>query len=102
MFILKKGHQPVVYVPLRALFLVFNSYNCKLEFKFEKLLEKYEFLTTGRLSFSVTNNSLIFYNFTFTSYNLYKGGIGKIVNEPRHEKTNILHMRKQKRRSASR
>ena len=26
MFILKKGHQPGVYVPLRALFLVF-SYN---------------------------------------------------------------------------
>ena len=24
MFILKKGHQPGVYVPLRALFLVFN------------------------------------------------------------------------------
>ena len=26
MFILKKGHQPGVYVPLRALFLVFNVY----------------------------------------------------------------------------
>ena len=25
MFILKKGHQPGVYVPLRALFLVFES-----------------------------------------------------------------------------
>ena len=25
MFILKKGHQPGVYVPLRALFLVFND-----------------------------------------------------------------------------
>ena len=24
------------------------------------------------------------------------------VNEPRHEKTNVLHMRKQRRRSASR
>ena len=24
MFILKKGHQPGVYVPLRALFLVYN------------------------------------------------------------------------------
>ena len=26
MFILKKGHQPGVYVPLRALFLVFNDF----------------------------------------------------------------------------
>ena len=26
MFILKKGHQPGVYVPLRALFLVINDY----------------------------------------------------------------------------
>ena len=25
MFILKKGHQPGVYVPLRALFLVYNK-----------------------------------------------------------------------------
>ena len=25
MFILKKGHQPGVYVPLRALFLVINA-----------------------------------------------------------------------------
>ena len=25
MFILKKGHQPGVYVPLRALFLVYNT-----------------------------------------------------------------------------
>ena len=25
MFILKKGHQPGVYVPLRALFLVLNT-----------------------------------------------------------------------------
>ena len=30
MFILKKGHQPGVYVPLRALFLVINA----LEFDF--------------------------------------------------------------------
>ena len=27
MFILKKGHQPGVYVPLRALFLVFNEHS---------------------------------------------------------------------------
>ena len=27
MFILKKGHQPGVCVPLRALFLVFNALN---------------------------------------------------------------------------
>ena len=27
---------------------------------------------------------------------------GIIINEPRHEKTNILHMQKQRRRSASR
>ena len=26
MFILKKGHQPGVYVPLRALFLVLNNF----------------------------------------------------------------------------
>ena len=26
MFILKKGHQPGVYVPLRALFLVFSDF----------------------------------------------------------------------------
>ena len=31
MFILKKGHQPGVYVPLRALFLVFQtSINCMI------------------------------------------------------------------------
>ena len=34
MFILKKGHQPGVYVPLRALFLVFVA---KLDFNFSKL-----------------------------------------------------------------
>ena len=28
MFILKKGHQPGVYVPLRALFLVFCAKQC--------------------------------------------------------------------------
>ena len=28
--------------------------------------------------------------------------IGNKTNKPRHEKTNILHMRKQRRRSASR
>ena len=28
MFILKKGHQPGVYVPLRALFLVYLDYIC--------------------------------------------------------------------------
>ena len=28
MFILKKGHQPGVYVPLRALFLVFTKTLC--------------------------------------------------------------------------
>ena len=27
MFILKKGHQPGVYVPLRALFLVFSMFS---------------------------------------------------------------------------
>ena len=30
MFILKKGHQPGVYVPLRALFLVFKCTNLKV------------------------------------------------------------------------
>ena len=28
MLILKKGHQPGVYVPLRALFLVSSMFNC--------------------------------------------------------------------------
>ena len=32
MFILKKGHQPGVYVPLRALFLVFFSFPIYLPF----------------------------------------------------------------------
>ena len=30
MFILKKGHQPGVYVPLRALFLVFHKFATEL------------------------------------------------------------------------
>ena len=30
MFILKKGHQPGVYAPLRALFLVFIYWDCKI------------------------------------------------------------------------
>ena len=33
MFILKKGHQPGVYVPLWALFLVFIEYTCSLPCK---------------------------------------------------------------------
>ena len=33
MFILKKGHQPGVYVPLRALFLVFNVIFSGLAFR---------------------------------------------------------------------
>ena len=32
MFILKKGHQPGVYVPLRALFLVVNAINMYVTF----------------------------------------------------------------------
>ena len=35
MFILKKGHQPGVYVPLRALFLV-TKRNAKFSFAFSK------------------------------------------------------------------
>ena len=31
MFILKKGHQPGVYVPLRALFLVYNYIASQIE-----------------------------------------------------------------------
>ena len=31
MFILKKGHQPGVYVPLRALFLVMNTLSILLK-----------------------------------------------------------------------
>ena len=37
MFILKKGHQPGVYVPLRALFLVYSvclSLVCIIEFEY--------------------------------------------------------------------
>ena len=30
MFILKKGHQPGVYVPLGALFLVYNDFDGKV------------------------------------------------------------------------
>ena len=33
MFILKKGHQPGVYVPLRALFLVFKCTNLKVVYR---------------------------------------------------------------------
>ena len=32
MFILKKGHQPGVYVPLRALFLVYFKFQKELRF----------------------------------------------------------------------
>ena len=32
MFILKKGHQPGVYVPLRALFLVFHAFLSSADF----------------------------------------------------------------------
>ena len=35
MFILKKGHQPGVYVPLRALFLVINVTRFR-DFNFDK------------------------------------------------------------------
>ena len=59
MFILKTGHQPGVYVPLRALFLVILKYR------------------------------------PIVGYLL-------LVFEPRYEKTGFLHMRKQRRRSASR
>ena len=34
MFILKKGHQPGVYVPLRALFLVDHNWNGSFMFFF--------------------------------------------------------------------
>ena len=39
MFILKKGHQPGVYVPLRALFLVFNvaDKGRKLSFNYHQI-----------------------------------------------------------------
>ena len=41
MFILKKGHQPGVYVPLRALFLVANIfYHCLL--RSELAIENYD------------------------------------------------------------
>ena len=38
MFILKKGHQPGVYVPLRALFLVFCLFFLNLNFVFFQAL----------------------------------------------------------------
>ena len=42
MFILKKGHQPGVYVPLRALFLVFLAFSCLFSFFFSgKTKKKY-------------------------------------------------------------
>ena len=39
MFILKKGHQPGVYVPLRALFLVL-AYFKKKDFEFQMFLQE--------------------------------------------------------------
>ena len=53
MFILKKGHQPGVYVPLRALFLVFCWKNVRI-------------ICTAKDShiFSAKNNS-VFIMFTF-------------------------------------
>ena len=42
MFILKKGHQPGVYVPLRALFLVYNVFLCfSLIFKVFIIIHEY-------------------------------------------------------------
>ena len=48
MFILKKGHQPGVYVPLRALFLV------RLALTVFKLIKKENFVLPGckRVSFT--------------------------------------------------
>ena len=40
MFILKKGHQPGVYVPLRALFLVFTA---QLQYKYSVQYNMYCF-----------------------------------------------------------
>ena len=42
MFILKKGHQPGVYVPLRALFLVIPKFPLSLQF-FSEWLPYYVF-----------------------------------------------------------
>ena len=52
MFILKKGHQPGVYVPLRALFLVF--YTFLLEFG--PLQEHYMCLLNIRFALFVAKN----------------------------------------------
>ena len=38
MFILKKGHQPGVYVPLRALFLVSTTFNSRCSVPFKRFL----------------------------------------------------------------
>ena len=48
MFILKKGHQPGVYVPLRALFLVLNDFciDSFLNILKESLMEFHQTLLT--------------------------------------------------------
>ena len=50
MFILKKGHQPGVYVPLRALFLVFVN---MASFSFHRLIIKWEKWKLTTFSFSM-------------------------------------------------
>ena len=40
MLILKKGHQPGVYVPLRALFLVLSICTVLMFFRLSKLVKK--------------------------------------------------------------
>ena len=52
MFILKKGHQPGVYVPLRALFLVKKAsshcYQCALGYRRFEEVEKVTLFVTCR------------------------------------------------------
>ena len=45
MFILKKGHQPGVYVPLRSLFLVYQMVFC-LKFRFVSFLLNFSHVGT--------------------------------------------------------
>ena len=87
MFILKKGHQPGVYVPLRALFLVLVS------------------IGTEHLKAPLPPNSCNPAHLSSIIPLWIRGGTLSylyLIYEPRREKTGFLHMRKQRRRSASR
>ena len=64
MFILKKGHQPGVYVPLRALFLVFFAY-AKSRFpsliSFHVISDNYLYKSYSRLEIVNCNKKLPYF-----------------------------------------